>query len=84
MTGPVVYQGKLPVSLAGFDAGNATVVVRRGEPVHPPRPDHGEHFLVAEASYAGRAYSVTSGRGGVPELLEELKRKIEKDIEIRS
>jgi hypothetical protein len=84
MSGKVLYEGKLPISLAGFDAGQARVVVRRGESVHPPRPDHGEHFLVAEANYAGTTYEVTCGRGGVPEVLEELKSTIEKDIEIRS
>ena len=84
MSGKVLYEGKLPIALAGFDAGQAMVIVRQGEPVHPPRPDHGEHFLVATANYAGETYEVRSGRGGVPEVLEDLKTTIEKDIEIRS
>ena len=84
MVAQVLYEGKLQITLAGFDAGHAVVVVRQGEPVHPPRPDHNEHFMVAEADYAGTAYTVTSGKGGVPEVLEELKAKIEADIAIRS
>jgi len=80
MGGRVLYEGKLAITLAGFDAGNAVVVVRQGEPVHPPRPDHNETFLVAEADHAGTTYTVTSGKGGVPEVLEELRSKIEKAI----
>ena len=40
--------------------------------------------MVAEADHAGTTYTVTTGKGGVPEVLEALKAKIEKAIQIDS
>jgi hypothetical protein len=84
MSGRVLYEGKIPIALGGFDAGQARVVVLEGEPVHPPQEGCNEFFLVAEGQYVGETYRVTAGKGGIPEVLDDLRAKIEKEIAGRS
>jgi hypothetical protein len=81
MAGRVVYEGRLPIALAGFDAGRAKVIVREGDSVHPPATATTRCSSSPKRTTRGDRYSVTSSQGGVPEVLERLKAQIEKNIQ---
>jgi len=76
----LVLEKEIPLELEGIQIGKAQVKVYEGENVHVRQVDMNEKYMIAKGVYNDKSYEVKSVRGGVQQVIDDLKKKILSDL----
>ena len=76
----LVLEKEIPLELEGIQIGKAKIKVYEGESVHVQQGDMNEKYLIAKGVYNDKKYEVKSVRGGVQQVINDLKNKILSDL----
>ena len=76
----LVLEKEILLELEGIQIGKAQVKVFEGENVHVRQGDMNEKYMIAKGVYNDKSYDVKSVRGGIQQVLDDLKKKILSDL----
>jgi len=76
----LVLEKELPLEMEGIQIGKAQIKVYEGESVHVQQGDMNEKYLIAKGVYNDKTYEVKSVRGGVQQVIDDLKKRILSDL----